>query len=235
MQRWARSAAFTFTGVALTLAAAFACSGCGDPAGEAGAPRTSSVPHYAPAPAAPVPREPRTPAERFARAGLDQVGKTLYYDAAYVRLDYPGGDVPMERGVCCDVIIRAFRAMGIDLQVKIHEDMKAAFREYPKKWGLSGPDRNIDHRRVLNIETWLERQGKDLPVTDNLGDYHPGDIVTWRLPPNSPHIGIVTSAYAPGTNRHGIVHNVGAGAKHHDALFRWPIAGHYRYFSEEAE
>ena len=158
-----------------------------------------------------------------------QVGTTVLYDPAYVDLKYPGGDVPADRGVCTDVVIRAFRAVGIDLQQLVHEDMKAHFSAYPKNWGLSRPDTNIDHRRVPNLMTFFTRQGKSLPVTANASDYQPGDVVTWSIPGGVPHIGlVVTETSSEDPARHLMIHNIGAGAKMEDVLFGFKVIGHYR-------
>ncbi len=163
------------------------------------------------------------------QAAESQIGVTVRYDGAYASLDFPMGDVPIERGVCTDVLIRALRdAHGIDLQALVNTDMKAAFGQYPTRWGLSRPDSNIDHRRVLNLEIYFERLGASLLVSEMADDYIPGDIVTWRLPGNLPHIGIITNR----TNRNGtiplVVHNVGAGTRLEDMLFKYEITGHYR-------
>jgi uncharacterized protein len=171
-----------------------------------------------------------------------QVGVTLRYDPGYARLPYPNGDVPPDRGVCSDVVIRAFRAVGIDLQRRVHEDMRAHFAAYPQLWGLQRTDRNIDHRRVPNLEVFFARHGRTLAASENPADYRPGDLVTWRLPGNLPHIGIVTDRRQPAASvsdgplasRPWIVHNVGAGARVEDVLFAWPIAGHYRYLPEDS-
>jgi uncharacterized protein YijF (DUF1287 family) len=173
------------------------------------------------------------------RAVLDaahaQVGVTRHYDGSYVRLAYPGGDVPAERGVCTDVVIRALRAAGIDLQREVHEDMRRDFAAYPPLWGLSRPDRNIDHRRVPNLETWFRRAGHALPVGQAAADYAPGDIVSWRLPNGLPHIGIVSDRRAAdGSGRRLVVHNIGAGARVEDVLFAWPPIGHFRILREPA-
>ena len=160
-----------------------------------------------------------------------QVGVTLTYDPAYVDLKYPGGDVPVDRGVCTDVVIRAFRAVGTDLQQLVHEDMKAHFAAYPHQWGLSRTDTNIDHRRVPNLMTFFTRCGKSLPVTASAADYQPGDVVTWLLPGNLPHIGLVVTETAPDDpTRHLVIHNIGAGARMEDALFAFKQTGHYRPF-----
>lgn len=164
----------------------------------------------------------------LAKAARDQVGVTLTYDPAYVALEFPGGDLPRDRGVCTDVVIRALRdAWGIDLQLAVNRDMKAAFAAYPALWGLATTDRNIDHRRVANLATLFTRIGAALPLTDEPAPYLPGDIVTWTLPGNLPHIGIVSDRQAEdGTPL--VLHNIGAGAREEDILFAYPMTGHYR-------
>ena len=161
---------------------------------------------------------------------IAQAGVTTSYDPSYVALDYPGGDVPERTGVCSDVVVRAFRKASIDLQKEVHEDMKAARSEYPKKWGANSPDRNIDHRRVLNLMTYFKRQGKSLPVSNSATNYQPGDIVAWELTSGIDHIGIVTNMLSDSENRYLIVHNIGAGTRIEDVLFAWTIKGHYRLF-----
>ncbi len=158
-----------------------------------------------------------------------QVGVTRSYDPNYRRIAYPNGDVPRETGVCTDVIIRAYRHAGVDLQVLVHEDMKSAFSLYPKNWGLRRPDTNIDHRRVPNLATFFRRKGTALTVTRRGADYRPGDIVTWRLSSGVPHIGIISDVPIRGTDRHLVVHNIGAGAQIEDVLFAYALTGHYRY------
>jgi len=160
---------------------------------------------------------------------IAQAGVTTSYDPSYVALDYPGGDVPEQTGVCSDVVVRAFRKAGIDLQKEIHEDMKAARSDYPTKWGGS-LDSNIDHRRVLNLMAYFRRQGKSLPVTYSATDYQPGDIVAWDLTSGIDHIGIVTNMLTDSGDRYLIVHNIGAGTRVEDVLFDWTIKGHYRFF-----
>lgn len=150
------------------------------------------------------------------------------YDGSYVRIAYPMGDVPADRGVCTDVVIRAYRAIGIDLQVLVHADMKAHFSAYPQLWGLSKPDTNIDHRRVPNLQRFLERAGAKLTGRD-AGRHASGDIVTWMLPGNLPHIGIVSDRKAAGSDRPLVIHNIGAGPKEEDMLLVYPVTGHYRY------
>jgi len=154
---------------------------------------------------------------------------TVKYDPAYVPLAYPGGDVPQSRGVCTDVIIRALRRQGVDLQALIHKDMAANFPRYPQKWGLKKPDPNIDHRRVENIQCYLERSRKALPATRNPADYKPGDIVSWRLKSGRAHIGIVSFHTANG-GRPLVIHNIGRGTVLEDFLFGAQITGHYRYW-----
>jgi uncharacterized protein YijF (DUF1287 family) len=158
-----------------------------------------------------------------------QVGVTVGYDPAYRRIGYPNGDVPMATGVCTDVIIRAYRSAGTDLQVLVHEDMKRNFSAYPRNWGLRSTDRNIDHRRVPNLATFFTRRGGKLPVTRRGGDYKPGDIVTWRLSSGVPHIGLVSDVPVPGSGRMKVVHNIGAGTQIEDVLFAYELTGHYRY------
>lgn len=161
---------------------------------------------------------------------IAQAGVTTEYDPAYVALEYPGGDVPEKTGVCSDVVVRAFRKAGIDLQKEVHEDMKAARSEYPTRWGAIGPDKNIDHRRVLNLMKYFERNGKSLPITNAAADYQPGDIVAWELTNGIDHIGIVTNMISNSDDRFLIVHNIGAGTRIEDVLLAWTIKGHYRFF-----
>jgi uncharacterized protein YijF (DUF1287 family) len=172
------------------------------------------------------------PATTLLAAAHAQIGVTTRYDGRYERLAYPGGDVPAERGVCTDVVIRAYRALGIDLQQRVHEDMRANFAAYPKLWGLRATDRNIDHRRVPNLAAWFTRRGAALDASDDAADYRAGDLVTWMLPGNLPHIGIVSERRVDG--RPLILHNIGAGAALDDILFAYPITGHYRYLPEDS-
>ena len=159
-----------------------------------------------------------------------QTTVTTHYDPSYTTLDYPGGDVPKERGVCTDVIVRAFRAVGVDLQKLVHEDMKKVFDAYPQEWGLSGPDPNIDHRRMPNLTKFFERAGASVGVTNRAVDYVPGDVVAWRLDSGLDHIGIVADVVADTSGRYAVVHNIGEGAKLEDVLFAFEVTGHYRYF-----
>jgi uncharacterized protein YijF (DUF1287 family) len=166
------------------------------------------------------------------KAALERTRHQVRYDGRYVSLDYPGGDVPADMGVCTDVVIRSYRSIGIDLQVLVHEDMRENFSEYPTHWGLSGTDRNIDHRRVPNLQTFFVRNGESLEVSDRPEGYLPGDIVTWMLPGNLPHIGIVVSAQSSESGDPMIVHNIGNGPVAEDILFRFPITGHFRYLGD---
>jgi uncharacterized protein len=160
-------------------------------------------------------------ADRLVEAALYRTTQKVRYDPAYVALDYPGGDVPADTGVCTDVVIRSYRALGIDLQPLVHEDMKASFSAYPKLWGLKRPDKNIDHRRVPNLETFFKRH--DGRVKEGEGTYLPGDLITWDLDGNGLwHIGIVVG---PDT----FVHNIGAGPVLETGLRQWKVVGHYRY------
>ncbi len=169
-------------------------------------------------------------ARKLVAAAQAQIGVTTSYNPAYVSLAFPGGDVPADRGVCTDVVIRAFRKLGMDLQKLVHEDMKGSFSKYPQNWGLKKPDPNIDHRRVPNLMRYFQRQGKSLPVTDKPADYRPGDLVTCIVPPNLPHIMIVSDVPSPeDAVRMKVIHNIGAGARLEDRLFEFKLTGHYRW------
>jgi len=170
-----------------------------------------------------------TTVARVVEGARKQVGVTRSYDSSYRRISYPNGDVPMHTGVCTDVVIRAFRHAGIDLQVLVHEDMKKNFAKYPQKWGLRGTDTNIDHRRVPNLQTFFTRRGGKLAVSDRAADYLPGDIVTWNLASGVPHIGIVSDQKSRFTRRPLVVHNIGSGAQIEDVLFAYDLTGHYRW------
>ncbi|MFC3195247.1 DUF1287 domain-containing protein [Marinicella sediminis] len=162
-------------------------------------------------------------------AAKERLNHVVIYDGSYQQLDYPMGDVADSRGVCTDVIIRAYRQLGIDLQQRVHEDMQQHFSSYPDHWGLSQPDSNIDHRRVPNLEVFFARFGQTLPVTQSAGDYQPGDLVTWRLSGSGrPHIGVVSDLISTSGNPL-IIHNIGWGPQQNDMLFDHPISGHYRY------
>ena len=172
---------------------------------------------------------------RLTDAARDQVGVTVIYDPAYAKLAFPGGDVPRDRGVCTDVVIRALRdAWGIDLQLAVNRDMKADFAAYPAFWGLTTTDRNIDHRRVPNLQTLFARIGAEVPLDDGPVPYLPGDIITWKLPGNLDHIGIVSDRRTDqGTPL--ILHNIGRGAQEEDILFAYPMTGHYRIGKDQAK
>jgi uncharacterized protein len=162
---------------------------------------------------------------------LKQIEITKSYNPEYVVISYPNGDVPPEKGVCTDVVIRAFRAAGVDLQKEVHEDMRENFAAYPKKWNLTKPDTNIDHRRVPNLRVYFERKGKSLPVTRVSENYQPGDVVSWDLDEKkTAHIGIVSNIFNERSGRYLIVHNIGAGGQAEDVLFDLKITGHFRYF-----
>jgi len=162
-------------------------------------------------------------------SALNLTKDAVTYDPSYFKIPYPNGDVPKDKGVCTDVVIRAYRKLGIDLQKLVHEDIVANFSKYPKKWGLKHTDTNIDHRRVLNLMVFFSRKGQLLPMTDNSSDYHTGDIVCWDLGGGVTHIGLVVNRKIKGTSRHLIVHNIGGGQVLSDCLFMFKIIGHYRY------
>lgn len=170
--------------------------------------------------------------KQLVEAATEQTKVTTGYDPAYVGIAYPGGDVPPETGVCSDVLVRSFRKAGIDLQKELHEDMGQAWAAYPRKWGASRPDANIDHRRVLNLTTWFDRKQKAMPITTNRDDYIPGDVVAWDLGNGMDHIGLVVDEWSEASKGYLIVHNIGLGARAEDVLFNWKITGHYRYFEK---
>lgn len=164
----------------------------------------------------------------FVKAARSQIGKTRVYDPSYQVIGYPNGDVAIERGVCTDVIIRALRdACGYDLQKAVHEDMKNNFTQYPQTWGLKRPDKNIDHRRVPNLQTFFKRKGWSLPLTNQPTDFKPGDIVTCLVPPNLPHIMIVSDRLSR-KRIPLVIHNIGNGTQEEDHLFTYQLTGHYR-------
>lgn len=167
--------------------------------------------------------------EGLVKAARERTNHHETYDGSYRKIDYPMGDVPDDRGVCTDLVIRAYRSLNVDLQVLIHEDMARHFAAYPAIWNLQQPDRNIDHRRVPNMQTFLTRHRAAVPVTQTPQDYLAGDLVTWMLPGSLPHIGIVSDRFVHGTRRPKILHNIGAGPVEDDILFRYRITGHYRY------
>jgi len=170
--------------------------------------------------------------KKLVDAAVERTHHIVRYDPAYVRIPYPNGDVPSGTGVCTDEIVRVYRAVGIDLQKEVHEDMLHNFSAYPnqRRWLLAHTDTNIDHRRVPNLMTFFARKGELLPVTARSEDYFPGDLVTWDLGGNVPHIGIVVDRRSTRTGRYLVVHNIGRGPQMEDVLFNWKITGHYRYF-----
>lgn len=168
-------------------------------------------------------------AELLSKAALELTRDEVIYDPSYVPIAYPNGDVPAHRGVCTDVVIRAYRKLGIDLQQLVHEDMKKNFDRYPKNWRLKAPDTNIDHRRVPNLMVFFARKGTVLKITHDPADYRPGDIVCWDLGGGTTHIGLVVDRRSPDARRPMIVHNIGAGQVLEDVLFAYRIIGHYRY------
>ncbi len=162
-------------------------------------------------------------------SALELTKQKVTYDPSYFSIDYPNGDVPSDKGVCTDVVIRAYRKMGFDLQKEVHEDMKSHFNLYPKIWGLKTTDKNIDHRRVPNLMTYFNRQGAEKPITNNPKDYIPGDVVCWNLGGAITHIGIVVDKKSNDGKRYLIVHNIGSGQVLEDCLFDFKIIGHYRW------
>lgn len=182
------------------------------------------------APPASLGSPPAPWAARLIAAAEAQIGVTTLYDPAYVRLDFPGGDVPRDRGVCTDVVVRAYRdGLGVDLQQLVHTDMATHFSVYPSKWGLKQPDRNIDHRRVPNLQTFLTRRGAKLSPSESADDYAPGDLVTMMVSGTLPHIVIVSHRASADGSRPLVIHNIGAGTRAEDRLFEFPITGHYRF------
>lgn len=168
-------------------------------------------------------------AQKLSNAALSLTKDRVSYDPAYFNIKYPNGDVPADKGVCTDVVIRAYRKLGIDLQKEVHEDMAKNFSKYPKKWGLKKPDTNIDHRRVPNLRVFFAKFGKSKSIETKPELYVPGDIVTWDLPGNLTHIGIVVNRKSADGKRYLIVHNIGGGQFLEDCLFKFTITGHYQY------
>lgn len=166
---------------------------------------------------------------KLVSAARQQTHVAVTYDGAYTKIGYPMGDVPSDRGVCTDVIIRAYRAIEIDLQRLVHEDMRANFDSYPSLWGLRKADSNIDHRRVPNLQRYLARKQARISTSSDVARYLPGDLVTWMLPGNRPHIGIVSDRQSPASGRPFVIHNIGAGPVEDDILVAYPRTGHYRY------
>jgi uncharacterized protein YijF (DUF1287 family) len=174
---------------------------------------------------------PNSFTEKLSNAVIQIIDKDVVYTPDFVKLKYPNGDVPAKTGVCTDVIIRAYRKLNIDLQKEVHEDMAANFKKYPnlKKWGLKTTDKNIDHRRVPNLEVFFGRKGKTLSITQNANDYKTGEIVTWMINDKLPHIGIITHLKSKDGKRNLIVHNIGGGQVLEDCLFSYTIVGHFQY------
>ena len=170
--------------------------------------------------------------KRLVDAAIERTHHVVRYDPAYVRISYPGGDVPADTGVCTDEIIRSYRGVGVDLQKEVHEDIAGNFDAYPRRWRWlsSRPDPNIDHRRVPNLMVFFARKGESLPLSTRAEDYLPGDLVTWDLGGGVPHIGMVVNQRSTPVGRYMIVHNIGQGPRMEDVLFNWKITGHYRYF-----
>lgn len=166
---------------------------------------------------------------QLAESANTLIKQSVVYDPAYFVIDYPNGDVPVNKGVCTDVVIRALRMHHIDLQKRVHEDIKANFGKYPKMWGLKHPDKNIDHRRVPNLMTYFSRKNADLPISNNPEDYKAGSIICWQLSGGQTHIGILSSRKSADNKRQLVVHNIGSGQVIDDCLFRFKIIGHYRY------
>jgi uncharacterized protein len=173
--------------------------------------------------------------QRLVAAAVERTQHSVRYLSDYIRIPYPEGDVPADTGVCTDEIIRSYRAVGVDLQKEVHEDMLQHFEAYPtrRRWRLAHPDANIDHRRVPNLMAFFERKGESLPISNRPSDYSPGDLVTWDLGGGVPHIGIVVDQKTQRSRPYMVVHNIGEGPKMEDVLFNWKITGHYRYFGPE--
>ncbi|MBC7932443.1 MAG: DUF1287 domain-containing protein [Rubrivivax sp.] len=211
---------------------ATALVGCGARAGasQTGNPSLSQARQQPDAQQKPRPSSGSPFLDKLVEAAIERTSHEVRYDATYFKIDYPGGDVPAEVGVCTDEVIRSYRAVGVDLQKEVHEDMAANFSAYPRTWGLKKTDKNIDHRRVPNLMVFFARQGAGLSVTQDARDYKPGDVVTWDLSGGLTHIGLVVNVASDADeNRMQIVHNIGAGPKMEDVLFSWKITGHYRY------
>jgi uncharacterized protein YijF (DUF1287 family) len=174
---------------------------------------------------------PSVPVRHIIESAHEQLKITTHYTQDYRVVPYPGGDMPADTGACTDVVIRAFRKAGVDLQKEVHEDMAANFAAYPQKWGLTRTDTNIDHRRVPNLQTFFTRKGKAVAISSDGSNYQPGDVVAWDLDGKGmTHIGLVSNEWNDRTKRYLIIHNIGGGVAKEDRLFDWKITGHYRYF-----
>jgi len=221
------------------LLLAFACAGCGIASTATPVARKATAQHastQASSQTAARPSSGSAVLDKLVEAAIERTSHEVRYDPSYFKIDYPNGDVPAEVGVCTDEVIRSYRAIGVDLQRLVHEDMERDFNAYPRTWGAKKTDKNIDHRRVPNLRKFFERQGASLPITDDARDYKPGDVVTWDLSGGMTHIGLVVNVPSDAdANRFQIVHNIGAGPKMEDVLFGWKITGHYRYEGPKAE
>lgn len=215
----------------LVLLTGLALSGCGEAEAPTSMPMSLAMGSMPEVPEAPAEFSEADKGQALVGAAIERTSHDIEYVSDYVSIDYPGGDVPEGTGVCTDVVIRSYRALGIDLQQQVHEDMAEHFDLYPPHWGLEKPDTNIDHRRVPNLQTFFTRKGEALPKTENSADYAPGDLVTWNVGKRRhvDHIGIVVEMKSQDGERPLVVHNIGAGPVMEDVLFSWPITGHYRY------
>ncbi len=169
------------------------------------------------------------PGDKLAAIALAHAGEAISFDSSYYKIAYPNGDIPANKGVAADVVVRCFRKLGIDLQVKVHEDMVQNFRSYPGIFGASAPDGNIDHRRVANLQRFFERNGETLSPSRSGGEYAPGDIVVWALANGEKHTGIVVPSPAGHENENWVVHNMGSGVRWENVLFEYAIERHFRY------
>ncbi len=175
------------------------------------------------------PRAASPRAKALIAAARKQIGVTVAYDPAYTPLSFPGGDVPRAKGVCTDVVVRAYRdAFGIDLQQEVHQDMAGHFAGYPKIWGLKQPDASIDHRRVPNLATFWTRSRSRLPIPARPADWQPGDLFTMMIDKQHPHTGIISDRLADNGNPL-VIHNIGQGTHEQDWLFAWPLTGRFRW------
>jgi uncharacterized protein YijF (DUF1287 family) len=221
------------------LLLALACAGCGVASTASPASRNGAAQQQQQQAAAQTVARPSSGSaflDRLVEAAVERTSHEVRYDPSYFKIDYPNGDVPAEVGVCTDEVIRSYRAVGVDLQKLVHEDMEQNFSVYPRVWKAKKTDKNIDHRRVPNLMTFFQRQGASLPVTGEARDYKPGDVVTWDLSGGMTHIGLVVNAPSGAdAERMQVVHNIGAGPKMEDVLFGWKITGHYRYEGPKEE
>lgn len=221
------------------LSLALACVGCGVASTASPAARGQAARQPQQTAAAQTAARPSSGSaflDKLVEAAIERTSHEVRYDPSYFSIDYPNGDVPAEVGVCTDEVIRSYRAVGVDLQRLVHEDMVRDFGAYPRTWGAKKTDKNIDHRRVPNLRKFFERQGASLPVTSEARDYKPGDVVTWDLSGGLTHIGLVVNVPSDSdAARFQIVHNIGAGPKMEDVLFGWKITGHYRYEGPKEE